>query len=328
MKRSRDDGSPTARQFIEERNEGDKLVRNSPYGSLRSVKGWGSPFQKPVRCVVEQRPSIHIGISSLNGVPGKDRDMGRLLEQYRRKFNALEHCNPYHRMGDEQHWRAWGKMVENSNFIYAVKANQYLTHTRMLQMDEELDLHMRNFFEDRCPMLGTHLGPVLLQLPPQFHMTSEHLDRIRAVASRMPSFIRVAVEFRHRSWFCEEAYGVLRSCKWALVVTHNEDIGESPVIDTGVGFMYVRLHGAVGRYVGDYGPVAMEKWADEILRFTSEGHSREVYFFFNNNESHINGLCSSVVDATCLAEHLSSKLCPKAEPGAPHSTDPAVVEIE
>lgn len=68
--------------------------------------------------------------------------------------------------------------------------------------------------------------------------------------------IRIAVEFRHDSWLHNDVFDLLRKLGWALVVTHELDNDKfSTHIDTHVPFMYVRLHGAVGTHVGDYGPV-------------------------------------------------------------------------
>ena len=54
---------------------------------------------------------------------------------------------------------------------------------------------------------------------------------------------------------------VLRSVQWTLVTT---DHWKTPIVGTA---LYVRLHGAAGPYVGDYGPVALQHWADLTARF-------------------------------------------------------------
>lgn len=305
-------GDALLKQYIETRGENDpKIVKNSPYGTARNALGWGTPFQPAPKCTVDGYPNIHIGISSLNGVPGKDREMPKLMAQYVKKFQCLEHCYPYHRMCDPQQWDAWRAMVQKRpEFVFTIKANQYLTHTRRLEMDADLATHIDNFFAQRVPLLGIHLGPVLVQLPPTFHKNDGHVERIRAVAARIPADVRIAVEFRHKSWFCDEVYDVLKELKWGLVVTHNEDIGESPFVITNPSFLYVRLHGAVSQYVGDYGPVLMLRWAEIIAKFVQEDPTRNVYFFLNNNESQIGGLTSSIVDASSLTQHLT-KLLPK-----------------
>nr|CCC93796.1 conserved hypothetical protein [Trypanosoma congolense IL3000] len=388
-------GSTFRPQRVVQRGAKDNVVVDSPYGSDRALYGWGDLFHRLRRAVVPGYPNIHIGVSSLNAVPGKDRRMKTLITQYQRKFNCVEHCYTFHNVGDEAMWDSWrefsllptqtpvsasssrrtsGQLRMSANrgstdgegivrkrgreshsgdatekveaslgydddndsavnceqrpppFMYAIKANRYLTHTRMLAMDEATEEHVMSFFAGRCTMLGRSLGPVLLQLPPQFAKTSEHMKRIELLAARLPKGIRVAVEFRHVSWYVEETWQLLRRIRWAQVVVryHDTPTGSVPV-DVGVPFMYVRLHGAIGLHVGDYGPTLLSLWAERIAEFVrgpcagmggaNQSEEREVFFFFNNSDSHVGGATSSVVDATFLAEKLQ-QLLPKADAGA------------
>src|SRR5262249_20327737 len=61
--------------------------------------------------------------------------------------------------------------------------------------------------------LGDRLGPVLLQLPPDFHADPGALDRCLAEFSRVAAAaglrVRVAVEFRHDSWWTGEVRELL-----------------------------------------------------------------------------------------------------------------------
>ncbi|EAN99648.1 hypothetical protein C3747_114g19 [Trypanosoma cruzi] len=367
MKRSRFDGKapsfapavtmhPQQQQRIEERGANNRVVVNSPYGCSRARYGWGMPFHTPLLAYVPGCPAIHIGISSLSGVPGRDRRMKTLFAQYAKKFNSLEHCYTFHNMGEETMWKNWRDMCasqlvassshspaslgcvqtsDNGNqksppFIFSIKANQYLTHTRMLAIDDKSEEHIMHFFVNRCSILGRHLGPVLLQLPPQFQKNHVNMERIEAVAARIPKAFSVAVEFRHRSWYDEGVYALLRRLGWALVVAHHHDDPTASVhVDTGVDFMYVRLHGPIGLHIGDYGPVILSQWAERVVDYICGGvvsaaaadqsqpmavnaHGREVYFFFNNSDSHVGGTTSSTVDATFLAQRVGELLAEKS----------------
>lgn len=379
---------PTGPQRLVERGLHDTVVLSSPYGRRRARLGWGSLFQPPLPATVPGYPSIHIGISSLNGVPGKaDRSMRTLLRQYRRKFNTLEHCYPYHKVDEQQAWETWAEMAREERpshppstalppstvgtaestvvdadagrFQYTIKANNFLTHTKQLAMEEEVLAHVDVFFRQRCAALGDCLGPILLQLPPSFQRCPTNLARLTALDARLPKevrrlwetdwaagsaaatsstdpttsspsastpalpcghlreqrSIRIAVEFRHRSWFHAETFELLRELGWALVVAHHHDDPTFAVpVDTGVPYLYIRLHGPLGRNVGDYGPHRMDVWAEQIARFVSPVSAestaapREVYVFLNNSDSHVNGTTSSTVDATYLAERLGQLL--------------------
>lgn len=380
-------------QRLVERGLHDTVVQHSPYGASRNTTyGWGTPFQPLMPATVPGQPRLHIGISSLNGVPAlgrADRSMRHLLWQYRQKFSCLEHCNPYHNVGDAKTWQSWADMVQDSSigsiggssssgggtsgagraegeepatsphvltvdpsrFIYTVKANNFLTHVKQLHVDDEVVAHVRVFFRERCLLLEPHLGPVLVQLPPSFAYSAVNMQRLtglyellsrehvslceRVTSSGSPAStsdsvdappqqarpvrtqrrLRIAVEFRNRTWFREETFALLRSFRWALVVAHHHDDSTfAQVVDTDAGFLYVRLHGSLGRNVGDYGPLAMKLWAEEFVEYLYPSQSRasgasaaaaaerEVFVFLNNSDSHVGHATSSVVDATCLAE--------------------------
>ncbi|KAG5489351.1 hypothetical protein GH5_00219 [Leishmania sp. Ghana 2012 LV757] len=397
-------------QRVERRPHGT-LLRDSPYGPSRnSVYGWGHLFHPPMTATIPDHPGIHVGISSLNGVPSvgrSDRSMRSLLNQYRKKFNCLEHSYPYHNVGDTETWKSWADMVKDSNvtdgrcisaleaasvpsppvaegavtagvaaaeaapplsftvnanrFLYTIKANNFLTHVKQLQMDDaEVIRHVQTFFKERCPALEPFLGPVLVQLPPSFEYSAANMQRLTSLyqvlsreeallqemtprspqaasssgnsstpatsssALRRQRRLRIAVEFRNRSWYRDETFALLRSFRWALVVAHHhDDPTYSQVVDTGAGFLYVRLHGPLGRNTGDYGPVVMRRWAEEMVQYlyptrnlvdrgaasaTPDETAREVFFFLNNSDSHVGGTTSSVVDATCLAEQMRGLL--------------------
>lgn len=347
--------------------------------------------------------------------------------------------------------------VDPSRFIFTIKANRYLTHEIQLQCNtEEAHQHVSFFFNELCRALDPYLGPILIQLPPFFERSVEHVARLRrfyellpkdeiilvypdptndssfpsspSSAAAMPSTeatitpppgrytwekrrrIRIAVEFRHGSWYHPETFRLFREFQWGIVVTDYLEIGNrSPSrneessrmrhglgstsdggghfvvpVDTGVPFLYCRFHGMVEKCAGDYGPALLQGWADRFTHFlggvkereerttsattgvsspphemgnnlaekremekvvshqtggtssadaveqegkdarpccfsssfstasqlynaslsgtTSSEPYREVFCFFNNNDSHIQGVASSVVDGSCLAK--------------------------
>lgn len=239
--------------------------------------------------------------------------------------------------------------VRAARFLYTIKANNLLTHVKQLQMrDGDVQEMVQTFFHQRCPELEPFLGPILVQLPPSFGFSQVNMKRLSELyeqltaeevllhevydasmsqgtppsASPFPQRrVRIAVEFRSRTWYRQETFDLLRSFRWALVVAHHHDDPTfSTVVDTGAGFLYVRLHGPLGRSVGDYGPLAMKLWAEELLHYVRSGDQaadaaappREVFVFLNNSDSHVGGTTSSAVDATCLAEHLRHMLAPSS----------------
>lgn len=260
-------------------------------------------------------------------------------------MRAAEPCVPSAQPSAEQN-----ECSQAGRFLYTIKANKYLTHEKQAAMDADVEAHIDLFFRDRCQLLEPFLGPILLQFPPFFHRSPVNLQRLEKLAGRLPQDevvytvnpsassaerqvartcrrrrVRIAVEFRHRSWYHAETFALLTKLGWALVVAHHfDEAAFSAHVDTGVDFMYVRLHGSLGKNVGDYGRDHLRVWAERIARFVTEpgdgvqtAHPgggvnplKEVFVFLNNSDSHVAGTTSSVVDATCLAEEVAMLLPP------------------
>lgn len=392
-------------QTLQQRGEHNQTITHSPYGGSRNhLYGWVNQEKNKMASFFTPRlvgddatvqfsaydpehPSIYIGTSSLNSVPGKRRTFKDLFDVYQTKFRSLEHCYPYHREGTREQWASWKSavsvtpaaaatpppklddpsifaggvppptstgdpvfVVPQDLFSFTVKANKTLTHERQLRIegDPEALQHVNHFFNVLCRELDPHLGPILLQLPPSFQRTEETMNRLRfferalpkdkiilvypvpSASSPTPSYswvhrrrIRIAVEFRHRSWYHRDSFQFCRDAGWAIVTSDlgydEKSVSSSAAannfsyhVDTGVPFMYCRLHGSLAPYAGDYGSLALQRWARCISGFTSasgEGRAaapREVFCYLNNNDSNVAGVTSSTVDAACLA-HLFRK---------------------
>ena len=74
----------------------------------------------------------------------------------------------------------------------------------------------------------------------------------------MPADLRVAFEFRHPSWFCDEVYDVLRGRDAALCIVDLEE-GTTPDVAT-ASWGYVRLRDRA------YTDAELEGWATGLAR--------------------------------------------------------------
>src|SRR5439155_23157922 len=104
--------------------------------------------------------------------------------------------NAFYRLPERRTFEAWAERTPD-DFLMAVKVSRFLTHIKRLRAPAE----PVDRFVGRVRGLGSRLGPVLLQLPPQLRCDR---DRLAATIDRFPSSFRVAVEFRHESWFRDE----------------------------------------------------------------------------------------------------------------------------
>ena len=141
-----------------------------------------------------------------------------MLHFYAERFPTVEINNTFMRMPTERLLQGWADQVPE-NFTFAIKAPRLLTHIKRLK---ECGEPLARLLQVVAP-LGPRRGPVLFQLPPNL---KKDLPRLKDFFAGTPERGRVAVEFRHASWFDDEVFEFLRGLGAALCVA---DTGEEPV---------------------------------------------------------------------------------------------------
>jgi len=136
--------------------------------------------------------------------------------------------------------------------------------------------------------LGDRFGPILYQLPGNFHRDLDRLEGLLAILPRTlgeaggrPAAHRLqhAIEFRHPSWYVDDTYALLREHAAALCV--HDKAGSAIVSPLEGPFVYVRFHGPSGRYFGRYERRRIDEWAARLAEQWRDG--RDVYAYFNND---------------------------------------------
>jgi uncharacterized protein YecE (DUF72 family) len=218
----------------------------------------------------------------------------RWLAYYASVFDTVEINGTFYRLPEAGTFAAWRRGTP-SGFLMAVKASRFLTHMKRLRdPDEPLERLL-----SRAAELGPRLGPVLYQLPPNFHLDLARLDAFLGKLPRTTPGTRRrlqhVIEFRHPSWYVPDTRALL--ARHAVTMCLHDKTG-STVADGGAGpCVYVRFHGTSGRYHGSYGDAALRKWAARLADEWRAG--RDVYAYFNNDhEGH------AVADARWLASSL------------------------
>jgi uncharacterized protein YecE (DUF72 family) len=203
-----------------------------------------------------------------------DLPMRRWLAHYAELFDTVEVNNSFYRMPSDAAFHLWGEQVP-ADFLFAVKASRYITHMKKLK-DPEGPVEL---FLERARELGQHLGPILYQLPPGWHVD---IDRLRHFLSILPSHLTHVVEFRDPSWYTDEVRSALSECGVAFCV-HDLRGELTPQWVTGRA-VYVRFHGPTAKaYAGAYSSAQLRVWATRIERWQQAGH--DVYAYFNNDNS-------------------------------------------
>lgn len=177
-----------------------------------------------------------------------DLPQAQMLAFYAAHLPAVEVNNTFYRMPSANALAAWREQVPAA-FRFALKAPQRVTHRLRLRDAADPVAH----FHRVAAELGERLGPVLYQLPPGMKKDRPRLEDFLAL---LPAGERVAFEFRHRSWFCDEVYGALRARNAALCVAESEAL-EVPLLATS-DFGYLRLRREA------YAPSDLTAWAERI----------------------------------------------------------------
>lgn len=201
-----------------------------------------------------------------------DLPLSSQLTFYAARFDIVEVNFTFYRLPEASAFRSWAEQTPDG-FVLDVKASRFLTHFKKLKDPEEPVERLMS----RARELGPKLGVVLLQLPPNFLRNEERLDHALALLSTQA---RVAVEFRHESWYEDSVRDVLARHGAALCLADRGAQMITPTWRT-TPWGYFRFHGGASSPPGCYDPAALD--ARAALLADLWGPDGEVHVFFNND---------------------------------------------
>ena len=208
------------------------------------------------------------------------------LATYAKAFRVVEVDSTFYALPDARAVAAWRERTP-PDFTFTLKMPREVTHELRLKGADDL---VRDFL-DRARELGPKLGPILLQMGPDF--APEELPALEQFVSSLPGDIRFAVEVRQSRWMRSDILPrlleLLASGNVALALSDGRwirremmlELAERPTAD----FLYVRWMGP-DREITDYSRVQFDRseeiraWSDVLKRVA---HTRDVYGFFNNH---------------------------------------------
>src|SRR5258706_13934767 len=191
----------------------------------------------------------------------------QFLSHYATRLNAVEIDATFYRMPTPKSLETW-RNATPENFRFAIKASQQITHRQRLKVPSDALV----YFHSLLPTLGTKLGIVLYQLPPNF---KQDLARLEAFLGALPAGPRSAFEFRHVSWFGDETFRLLEKYGVALCINDNEEF-ECPVELT-AKYTYVGLRR------DEYGPEVRATWKKRLSDFANSGV--DVFAFIKHKDN-------------------------------------------
>ncbi len=207
------------------------------------------------------------------------------LTVYGRGFDTVEIDSTFYAIPPVKTVRAWAERSP-AGFVFALKMPQEVTHERRLRDVGDL---VAEFF-DRARELGPKLGPVLVQLGPDFEPVE--LPALATFLTLLPGDIRVAVEFRHCAWIYDGVLALLAEHNVALALVDARWIPRKTVLALAArptaDFLYLRWMGP-DREIVDYSRIQVDRsreieaWARALAGLAEATRVRTVYGYFNNH---------------------------------------------
>lgn len=195
------------------------------------------------------------------------------LEWYVRNsgLNAVELNASFYRFPFRNQVKGWAR--RGTRLRWAIKVHRSITHYRKLAPTSYGTWRkFRALFEPMEPLIDFYF----VQLPPSYAMTEASIEKLRAFADEAGLGERLAIEFRHPSWFGDEGLDVLREIGATAVSVDSPEIIR---YWTSNGIVYARLHGRTAWYAHDYSDEELAEIAHEITSLAP----KKVYVFLNNN---------------------------------------------
>ena len=209
------------------------------------------------------------------------------LATYARAFDTVEVDSTFYAVPPPRTVRGWAARTPDG-FVFALKMPQEVTHERRLRGADDVVAA----FLDSARELGDKLGPVLLQMGPDFG--PDELGALEAFLPRLPQDIRFAVEVRQQRWMrpavLPDLLSLLAAHGRALALSDGrwvpretmQELAMRPTAD----FHYVRWMGP-DRAITDYSHLQHDRGAEvaswaEVLR-ALPGRGVSVFGYFNNH---------------------------------------------
>lgn len=197
----------------------------------------------------------------------------RRLAVYTSQFGTVELNSSFYRWPRDTAFASWQRRLP-PGFAMSVKAPRGLTHAKKLLEPELWIERIKAGWHE----LGDRRAVLLVQLAPA-HQRDD--ARLAYFLDRLPSWIRVAVEFRHPSWVDEAVFGILADHQAAYCVMSGARL--PCVLRSTAPFVVVRLHGPDHDhlYGGSYSDDDLRWWAARLQEWEATG--KDVFAYFNND---------------------------------------------
>jgi uncharacterized protein YecE (DUF72 family) len=193
------------------------------------------------------------------------------LSIYGRAFDTVEVDSTFYGIPAPSTFQAWAEKTP-PGFIFSLKMPQEVTHEQRLR---DATGSSQEFFT-AARELGPKLGPILIQLGPDFEPSE--LPALVNFIGKIPEDLRFAIEFRHRGWITEGVLALLRDRNIALAIVEGRWIPRRTMLTLArrptADFGYYRWMGP-HRDLVDYSRVQVDRsreidlWTDVMVEMSA-----------------------------------------------------------
>jgi uncharacterized protein YecE (DUF72 family) len=208
--------------------------------------------------------------------PEEHRESSR-LHYYSVLFTSIEVNSTFYKLPQKKTIERWSSDT-TQNFRFTFKVSKSITHNKQFAFAPS------SIKEFLCltEIPARKKGCLLIQMPGK--TTAEYFDQLKKLLGLIKKHSqnnewKIAVEFRHESWYSLPTIKLLKKHK-ATCVIHDLRPFSVSLLDPDVSFVYLRFHGTEKNYRGTYSNEILQHYATQIGEWLSQG--KEVYAYFNN----------------------------------------------
>jgi uncharacterized protein YecE (DUF72 family) len=191
-----------------------------------------------------------------------------MLAFYARRLSSVEINYTFQNTPSD---KTVGKWIAETpeHFVFSLKAHRAITHMFRLSPGAAAPL---DELLTSCGPLGSRLGAIFFQLPPNM---KADLPRLETFLASLPRDRRYAFEFRHGTWNDAAVYDLLRAHAAAWCVADTDEVPCS-FVRTAPDYAYLRLRKTV------YEDKELAEWAKQIGEALADGV--DVYCYFKHKD--------------------------------------------
>ncbi len=208
------------------------------------------------------------------------------LNHYAKHFNCIELNATFYRIPSVEQVKGWKSKV-GKDFKFCPKFTDQISHFKRLKDAEEVT----NLFLKGISAFEENLGPVFLQLPPNFAANS--FEVLQKYLASLPKDLSVFVEIRNQKWFenkdvLNQTFEMFEKYNKGAVIT--DASGRRDCVH-----MRLTTPEAFIRFVGnslhptDYARV--DDWVQRMKKWKDAGAEKIYFFMHQHEELHSPELC-------------------------------------